>query len=235
MSSEAAPEADGCFWSVPEAAVTHPWWGSGKRGYLHFLSWARGDGRLMDLYPGLTFMSCPNVAECILVAVALALAIVLRNLVRGTPLHLLEASLLPLGVLESEILADVVKHMVLDPSRLPELGGWRRCLASAESSLVILALETGRMLGHWERRRWLHHFCRRFEWFCGRVQGAVSWERRVACLKVLGHIVWGALLLWTVSGARTGTTGQTFVALIWTSHAVIAVSVTCLLVTGSRR
>jgi hypothetical protein len=135
--------------SVPSAGVTHPWWDGGRRGYLHFFRWATGDGHLFQLYPPLMYWSFPNVAESVLLALAFAVLVLVLQAVRAREPPAAWALLLfPLSVLEGEMALDVLKHTVTDPTRLPSLRGVRRVLAAAESSVVILALETGRLWGH---------------------------------------------------------------------------------------
>lgn len=129
-----ASSSPSVFLSVPKARVTHPWWHGGRRGYGHYFKWARGDGQLLDLHPPFTYRNWPNVAESM--AFALVGAVLCAAFLGGDVwwARLARVLLWPLGVLEGEMLADVAKHMAIEPHRQPGLqvgcgtrtGGWTR-------------------------------------------------------------------------------------------------------------
>ena len=161
-SSTSSSSSSSPFISCPEAVVTHPWWGGGQRQfYHHFYKWAQGDGQLLHLYPQYTYYSFPNVAECLVITTIISLALVASSLITSSSssnsssgivyLALLRGVVLCLGVIMSEMMGDITKHCFLDRTRILALYGWPRYVAAAESSLVILALEIGRLNGHWRR------------------------------------------------------------------------------------
>ncbi len=195
MSPKSAPS----FQSVPSAVVCHPWWNDGCRSFGHFFRWAAGDGILctMDIHRCHVFTSWPNVAESILaslIAVGPISIAISRQLNERGCVSVLRVMALPMGIIIGEAMSDILKHNVFDRSRLPEVRGPRRVIAAAESSIVILCLETGRIYGHWCRGTMLRSFRRRFDWHCGAVSGARERERKAAFYKTISHLL-GAVLL----------------------------------------
>lgn len=99
----------------------------------------------------------------------------------------------PLAILASEMIYDIYRNMSKCRARecLPEVRGAARVVAAAGASCVIATLEAGRIVGHWKRggmKAIGKNLCRRFDWHCGRQDGAVKGERRRALSKVTLHV-----------------------------------------------
>ncbi|CAM9167626.1 unnamed protein product [Ectocarpus sp. 13 AM-2016] len=133
-------------------------------------------------------------------------------------LPLQQLALMLLMVLTAEMTCDVPRNTWGRrwSERLPSAGCFRRVMPAAEASCVITALEVGRLAGQWSRGGLglqsifcrgsgenmsgsagagggiAGNFCRRFDWHCGRMAGAIESEKRRALLKLF---VWHALLL----------------------------------------
>ncbi|CAM9286603.1 unnamed protein product [Ectocarpus fasciculatus] len=144
--------------------------------------------------------------------------------VQALPLQ--QLALMLLVVLAAEMTCDVPRN-TWGPrwsERLPGAGFFRRVLPAAEASCVITALEVGRLAGQWSRgglgllSLFRHgsgkaisgdgagggiagNFCRRFDWHCGKLAGAIESEKRRALLKLF---VWHALLLLIMMLTRAG-------------------------------
>ena len=104
----------------------------------------------------------------------------------------------PLAVLLSEMACDIYRN-VFDQTRrkdrLPALNFLARVAAAAEASLVITALEFGRLWGHWARGGvigLLTSFGRRFDWHCSRLAGARESERNRSRSKIVFHVIFVA-------------------------------------------
>ncbi|KXZ46233.1 hypothetical protein GPECTOR_45g103 [Gonium pectorale] len=63
----------GWLLAVPQAACRHPIWGNGRPDITRFGRWAVGDGRLISMYPRLTYRAAPNACELLLPLLLLAL------------------------------------------------------------------------------------------------------------------------------------------------------------------
>lgn len=99
----------------------------------------------------------------------------------------------PLAVLASEMTYDICRNMSECRARqcLPEVRGAARVVAAAGASCVIATLEVGRIVGHGKRggvKAIGKNLCRRFDWHCGRQDGAVKEETRRALNKVALHV-----------------------------------------------
>lgn len=115
----------------------------------------------------------------------------------------------PLVVLASEMLYDVCRNCnkARARERLPEVRGVARVFAAAGASCVIATLETGRLVGHWKRgglRAVCKNFCRRFDWHCGRQEGAAGEEKRRALGKVVLHSICFAAVAGILLGSSKG-------------------------------
>lgn len=160
------------FRAAPNVKAIHPWWNNGGRVYKRFWGWAFGDGALIKMYPEFTYRDfAPNTAETLLIAVTLALVtlpvtmivdmLVIRRLLI---IFLITIPLIPVA----NIIFDVHHHMIVEPTAcVPALRGYRRILAAAESSIIKMVNDWGRLEGHIRRKEW-SCFGRRFEWFTGR-------------------------------------------------------------------
>lgn len=196
----------GTFGVAHDAEAAHPWWRDGGRVYGHFAGWAHGDGRLIDLYPELTFRSSLNIIEMCLLWLALAA-------MRPLALYLLPTvgALLPSGAQTLLLLlwtllvefafqaygAVTSRHRdSLSLSALDALA----CVPDMVANKV--ALECGRIQGHFDRHGvaclW-RHFGRRFDWFCAAVgsEWFVPGEKRQEARKFAAFVA--LPLLYTIS------------------------------------
>lgn len=117
------------------------------------------------------------------------------------PTHLVVAMLAaPIAVLLSEMVCDIHRNMFDDDrrrGRLPELTGLARITAAAEASLIITALEVGRLWGHWNRGGipgLLSSFGKRFDWHCSKLAGAKESEGERARRKIMTHVIFVAIV-----------------------------------------
>lgn len=143
-------------------------------------------------------------------------------------LPLQQLALMLLVVLTAEMTCDVPRNTWGRrwSERLPSAGFFRRVMPAAEASCVITALEVGRLAGQWSRgglglqstfcrgsgenmsgstgagRGIAGNFCRRFDWHCGRLAGAIESEKRRARWKLF---IWHALLLLIMMWTRAGS------------------------------
>ncbi|KAL1743629.1 glycosyltransferase family 2 protein [Schizophyllum fasciatum] len=159
------------FHAAPGAVVTHPWWNDGKRSYWRFYKWSEGDGGLIKMYPQHSYRDyAPNAAECLFLCGGLFVA--------GTTLFRMDIIRLALaatsGVILSNVLVDVYRHLVLDDgsnidnvSRPIQLTRSRRALAIVESTFVRIFSEMGRTVGLLRRGEYTQ-LGLRFDWFAGR-------------------------------------------------------------------
>ncbi|CAN0512950.1 unnamed protein product, partial [Laminaria digitata] len=173
-----------------------------------FLQVELRDGQLFDLHHQHCYYTAPNIAESMLLAPLLNLLMLSMAYCcwccywyscslhppsshqQWCPVAVLVGVLIaPLTVLASEIAYDISRNMSKHRTRerLPEVRGVARVIAAAGASCVIATLEAGRMVGHWKRgglKAVGKSFCRRFDWHCGRQEGAVEGEARRALGKV---------------------------------------------------
>ncbi|RUS14295.1 nucleotide-diphospho-sugar transferase, partial [Endogone sp. FLAS-F59071] len=178
------------FRAAPQVKAIHPWWNNGGRVYRRFMKWAAGDGALINMYPELTYRdAAPNTAESLLGVAILALMTLLSMTVGITAIHrrlliifLITIPLIPVA----NIIFDVHHHMFVEPTAcVPALRGYRRILAAAESSVIRIANDWGRLEGHIRRKEW-SCIGQRFDWFAGRRGGVpIAHERSNSVFRFL--------------------------------------------------
>ncbi|KAH0833002.1 glycosyltransferase family 2 protein [Lanmaoa asiatica] len=157
------------FHPAPAAVVTHPWWDGGKRSYHRFYMWSKGDGGLIRLYPDLSYIDhAPNSGELLLIGFVLVCV--------GVPLFLLTGiafpSVLALHLVSTTVIGNMVhdmfRHLYRDARRTTAinstLAGPKWVAAVAESSLIRVASEWGRVVGILERGE-IRCLGYRFDWF----------------------------------------------------------------------
>ncbi|CAG8560386.1 11032_t:CDS:2 [Acaulospora colombiana] len=172
------------FRCAPKVRVVHPWWNHGKRSYWRFYGWAKGDGALIKLYPKLTFRdAAPNSAELLgamilLFACTISISAVYYDTTLSFSLPLLILISIP-TIIAANVVVDIHLHMYENPDEcVPNVRGYRRILASIESSLIRMVSEGGRLMGLIERGE-LRSIGRRFDWFVRRSgDGPMLNERR---------------------------------------------------------
>ncbi|KAG2341695.1 glycosyltransferase family 2 protein [Suillus weaverae] len=160
------------FYPAPRVVATHPWWSDGQRSYWRFYMWSKGDGGLIKLYPNLTYLDhSPNSAELFLISTA--------STVLGSFTYLFTRSFvvfnismsLALATVIANIVHDMYRHLWRDTNRTKALRsslrglGW--AVAVAESALIRMASEGGRLIGLLERGE-IMLVGHRFDWFTGR-------------------------------------------------------------------
>lgn len=169
-----------------------------------FARWGMGHGQLIDLHPKFAFRDAPNIAESIILAPIVA-AITFpvldpsaaaddecRSFGRTMQAAIAIVFAAPCCVVLSEIVCDAFANS----RRWHPVPGFTSVVAQfvglAEASMIIAILEFGRMLGHWERRGLIgvmNSFCKRFEWYCGRLAGAMGHVRRRSFTKFVLRIL----------------------------------------------
>ncbi|KAL0063364.1 hypothetical protein AAF712_009759 [Marasmius tenuissimus] len=159
------------FLAAPEVVATHPWWHEGQRGYRRFFMWAKGDGALIALFPQHSYSEIsPTSAHLFLYTSAL------------TSLGVVTAqwSLAATGVVGFastfiiNVVHDLLRHLVREKTidTRSTVTGIYWIVAVAESAVIRMVSEVGRVVGQVERGEWsmiLRH--RRFDWFVNRVGG----------------------------------------------------------------
>jgi len=175
------------FHPAPAATVSHPWWNGGKRSYWRFFKWSEGDGGLVTKYPEYTYRDGPNSGEMLLVfSILVGMGGIMGNWrtlcfgVRG---------------LVAVVLSNMIHHFYAYLWRNPERGraiqstlcGKWWLVAIAESSLICMASEVGRLLGIL-RRGEMGSVGKRFDWFVGRIDGP-RYEERLKGLQRLTLMV----------------------------------------------
>ena len=69
------------FIGAPNVIITHPWWNNGNKDYKRFYLWATGDGRLVKMYPELSYNDlAPNSAELLFGSILFFIITVLFSL-----------------------------------------------------------------------------------------------------------------------------------------------------------
>jgi hypothetical protein len=160
---------------VPTAIVTHPWWSAGRRHYKRFFRWAFGDSILPTLHPQFRYRATPTLAEMLAVVAA--------------PLVALAAcGRIPPSWFAALVTAMVVAEFAVEHIKLRLRGAGVELRTSAEATVVRLANEGGRLVGHVRAGR-LAGFCERFDYFG--TGESIRYERRVAGAK---------FALWLASG-----------------------------------
>jgi nucleoside-diphosphate-sugar epimerase/glycosyltransferase involved in cell wall biosynthesis len=168
------------FRAAPDVRVTHPYWNGGKRSYWRFYMWAKGDGALIKIYPGLSYIDrAPNSAELLLVSVT---TMVMGVLV-GKPYLALLGPRAVVALILANVLHDLYRHLLRDAARTrgdPRyvLSGPLWVAAVAESALIRMFSELGRTVGQLERGEFgmLGH---RFDWFTGRAGSGPMEEEKM--------------------------------------------------------
>ncbi|OJA10950.1 hypothetical protein AZE42_04647 [Rhizopogon vesiculosus] len=171
------------FYPAPDVVATHPWWNEGRRSYWRFYMWSKGDGGLIKLYPNLTYVDhTPNSAELFLISAALVIFGVFSYLFTRSSIVLDVAMSLAIATAIANMVHDVYRHLWRDADRTKVLKsslkglGW--AVAVAESALIRMASEGGRLVGLLERGEILL-LGRRFDWFTGRAgEGPMNEEMR---------------------------------------------------------
>ncbi|KAG1790699.1 NAD-dependent epimerase/dehydratase [Suillus plorans] len=170
------------FYPAPRVIATHPWWNDGQRSYWRFYMWSKGDGRLVKLYPSMTYLDyTPNSAELFLISTALAFLGAFTYLFTKGSVVFIVSMCLALATVIANIAHDMFRHLWRDTNRTKALRsslrglGW--AVAVAESALIRMASEGGRLIGLLERGdvMFVGH---RFDWFTGRAgDGPMNEER----------------------------------------------------------
>ncbi|CAG8485352.1 11544_t:CDS:2 [Dentiscutata heterogama] len=161
------------FRGAPSVRAMHPWWNNGKRSYLRFFKWAYGDGRLIKMYPEYSYRdNFPNNAELLLMHLSLLIILLLAKiLISDKILNELTffTNMSLLLVIVANMFIDIIRFVILEPeSYVPELKGYRRIIAAAESTIIRMASESGRLYGILIRKEW-GYVGWRFDWFTGRL------------------------------------------------------------------
>ena len=174
--------------AVPSAMVVHPFWpGSAWTLASHFFNWAIGDGALFSRFPEYRYWSFPNLPEFILLCFPWILC----------HFGMANAAFLLVCLIVADFLVDVFhlrefQHrcwVVRDTQSSEESSSrYKRSLgfylvAHFLANLYVLALESGRLWGHFRRREfWLF---RRFDWHIGQLPHAPPNFRLRECIKFL--------------------------------------------------
>jgi hypothetical protein len=160
------------FYPAPEVIATHPWWNEGQRSYWRFYMWSKGDGGLIKLYPELTYVDhTPNSAELFVISASLEIIGMFAYLFTRSSIVLNIAMSLAMGTVIANVTHDMYRHLWRNADRAKALKsslkglGW--AIAVAESALIRMASEGGRLIGLLERGEILL-LGRRFDWFTGR-------------------------------------------------------------------
>lgn len=134
--------------------------------------WSKGDGGLIKLYPDLTYVDhTPNSAEWFLISTLLAIFGTFTYLFTRSSIMLNVAMSLAMATVIANMAHDVYRHLWRDADRTKVLKsslkglGW--AVAVAESALIRMTSEGGRLIGLFERGEILL-LGRRFDWFTGR-------------------------------------------------------------------
>ncbi|KAG1855674.1 glycosyltransferase family 2 protein [Suillus subalutaceus] len=164
------------FYPAPRVVATHPWWSDGQRSYWRFYMWSKGDGGLIKLYPNLTYLDqSPNSAELLLISTASTVLGALMYLFTRSSIVFIVSMSLAMATVIANIVHDMYRHLWRDTNRTEALRsslrgpGW--AVAVAESALIRMASEGGRLIGLLERGE-IMLIGHRFDWFTGRAGDA---------------------------------------------------------------
>ncbi|GET01671.1 glycosyltransferase family 2 protein [Rhizophagus clarus] len=188
------------FQAAPKVLATHPWWNNGNRDYYRFFKWATGDGALIKLYPDLSYYDiAPNSIELFLGTILIFLITMIFSLFfaifYNKPIinnyTILTFLSIPL-VIVSNIISDMHVHLTKQHyKRIPTINGYRYVLAMAESSIIRMISEFGRLMGLIERNEW-KYIGKRFDWFVRRARGTITEE----CINNLKKfLIWVSLVI----------------------------------------
>ncbi|KAF9261235.1 glycosyltransferase family 2 protein [Marasmius fiardii PR-910] len=156
------------FKAAPGVVATHPWWYDGQRTYWRFYMWAKGDGALVSMFPELCYIdSFPNSAQLFLyTGLFPVLGVITANW------SLFVTGLVTFtSVFIANLCHDVYRHLLRDKTvdSRSTIGALAWMIAVAESSLIRMVSEAGRLVGQMERGEWGRIFSnQRFDWFTGR-------------------------------------------------------------------
>ncbi|KAG1805302.1 glycosyltransferase family 2 protein [Suillus subaureus] len=160
------------FYPAPHVVATHPWWSDGQRSYWRFYMWSKGDGGLIKLYPNLTYLDhTPNSAELFLISTASTILGAFTYLFTRSSVVFIVSMSLAMATVIANIVHDMYRHLWRDTNRTKALRsslrglGW--AVAIAESALIRMASEGGRLIGLLERGE-IMLIGHRFDWFTGR-------------------------------------------------------------------
>lgn len=161
------------FHPAPSVLATHPWWSNGKRAYHRFFMWSVGDGRLLKMYPELTYIDfAPNSAELFIGAASLLAYSISASMV-WAPAPFALVGKLTTSIMIANISHDLYRHLWGDADQAQEhLSSLSRIacgLAVMESSLIRMWSEMGRSVGLCMRGEFFSYVGRRFDWFAGRL------------------------------------------------------------------
>ncbi|CAI2163984.1 20329_t:CDS:2 [Funneliformis geosporum] len=162
------------FKAAPNVKVIHPWWNDGKRSYIRFFYWAKGDGALVNMYPDLTYNDIlPNSAELLLGSILIFLITIIVSLIFAVFNNTAIINFFVIWTFLSIPLI-IVSIMIVDiylsfaePCGVSTVDGYRFIIAAAESSIIRLMSQCGRLEGIIERKEW-KCIGKRFEWFVKR-------------------------------------------------------------------
>lgn len=158
------------FKSVPRAVVHHPWWNGGARCYRRFFRWAYGDGLLPTLHPRHRYLNFPTLPELWLVLLLVLPFLLPAGWDPMVGMFLAGATMIEFGVDYTKLL----HRRAIDP------------LLSAEATVVRLANDLGRLVGHVRNAR-IRGFLERFDYFG--TGESIAYERSVAGAKFVGWII----------------------------------------------
>lgn len=177
----------GRFDKVPSAIVHHPFWESNF--YCHFFGWASGDGALFSRFPQHTYMSFPNVCELLVLWIPFVLV----------KYSMIKTVLMVLTLLAADVIVDML-HLQEFSYRADVLRHKWTCtelvVGHCIANSYIWVLEFGRLLGHM-RRLEPFNLCRRFDWHCGKVEGAHGKFVRTELIKFCTFVMIIFIIFWT--------------------------------------
>src|ERR1043166_4542015 len=137
------------------------------------------------MYPELTYYDvAPNSIELLLLTILIFIVTVMFSLFASvfyeTPIiNTFTVSTfisVPL-VIVSNIISDIHLHLTKQHYKgVPTVSGYRYVLAMAESSIIRMMSELGRLTGIIERREW-KCIGKRFDWFVNRSEGKIKEEK----------------------------------------------------------
>lgn len=160
------------FRTVPETAVSHGWWGNGRRSYRRFFRWAFGDSVLPRLHRRYAYRSPPNLIEALFLGVpAMACAAA--------------AGLLPAASIGVWAGLAVLSEFAVERWRTRALHPECAAADAMESAVVRLSNDLGRLAGILSRRD-VHLLLARFDYTC--VGEFMTFDRRVSRARFALHV-----------------------------------------------
>lgn len=160
------------FMTVPETAVSHGWWGNGRRSYRRFFRWAFGDSVLPRLHRRYAYRSLPNLIEALFLGIPAMSCMAAAGLLPGVSV----GAWAGLAVL-SEFAVERWRTRALHPE----------CTTAdaIESAVVRLSNDLGRLAGILSRRD-MSLLLARFDYTC---TGAFTvFDRRVSRARFILHV-----------------------------------------------